>query len=232
MRTSDKRISQKAWEEAYEIIEQLILDTQLAPGEIITETAISERLGMSRTPVREAMQKLEEKGLIVSTNGRKRVHVLTIHEMEELFDLKICLEGQAVRWAIERGSEEDFHALGVIMAEMRLFVGESAADSGNDKKGLEQWLEIDRRLHQLIFKMAHAPKTEGIVHTLNRQFHRLKVGILTLEGRMHRSIQEHESFVKPMLEKNPETAEVAMKTHLDTVKHELVKLMGLFQYPA
>lgn len=232
MTTLDRKQSRKAWEEAYEIIEQLILNSQLAPGEIITETALSEQLGMSRTPIREAVQKLEEKGLIVSSNGRKRVHVLTIHEMEELFDIKICLEGQSVRWAVERGSESDFNELGIIMAEMRLFVEKSASDSVSEKRDLGQWLEIDRRLHQLVFQMADTPMTEGIIHNLNRQFHRLKVGVLTLEGRMHRSILEHESFVKPMLDRNPDAAELAIKTHLTTVKHELVKLMALFQYPA
>ena len=232
MNTIEKKQSKKAWEEAYEIVEQLIHDSQLEPGEIITETALSERLGMSRTPVREAVQKLEEKGLIVSTNGRKRVHLITIREMEELFDIKICLEGQAVRWAVERGSESDFDELGILMEEMRLFVEKSTDDSGSEKKEIGRWLEIDRRLHQLIFQMANAPKTEAVIHNLNMQFHRLKVGILTLEGRMRRSILEHESFVKPMLDKDSDSAERAMKIHLEAVKSELVKLMGLFQYPA
>ena len=232
MNTLEKKQSKKAWEEAYEIVEQLIHDSQLEPGEIITETALSERLGMSRTPVREAVQKLEEKGLIVSTNGRKRVHLITIHEMEELFDIKICLEGQAVRWAVERGSESDFDELGILMEEMRLFVEKSTDDSCSENKEIGRWLEIDRRLHHLIFQMANAPKTEAIIHNLNMQFHRLKVGILTLEGRMRRSILEHESFVKPMLDKDSDAAELAMKIHLGAVKSELVKLMGLFQYPA
>jgi len=232
MSTSEKKQSKKAWEEAYETLEQLIMDSQLTPGEAITEDYLAERLGVSRTPIREAIKRLEEKGLIVSSNGRKRVHLLTIQEMEEMFDIKICLEGRLVRWAVERGSEQAFGELGAIVAEMRSFVENSAGDEQREESELQEWLIIDRRLHQLVFQMANAPKTERIIHNLNLQWHRLKIGSLTLQGRMHRSIQEHESFVRAILDKDADEAERCMKSHLETIKREMVKLMTMFQYPA
>ncbi|TDB62706.1 GntR family transcriptional regulator [Arundinibacter roseus] len=232
MISAEKKSAKKAWEDAYLRIEQLILDSRLVPGDYITENSLAEQLGISRTPIRDAIKKLEEKGLIVSINGRKRIHLLTIHEMSEVFDIKICLEKQVVRWAIERGCPEEFEELGVLMGEMRNFVLNSSHAAGNEEDELQQWLEIDRRLHQLIFYMARAPKTESIIQTLNMQWHRLKIGSLTLEGRMKRSIHEHEKFVRAILDKKPDEAEQSMQMHLQTIKNEMIKLMTLFQYPA
>lgn len=231
MSSEAKITSKKAWEDAYTTIEELILSSQLTPGEAVTETALSERLGISRTPIREAMKKLEEKGLIISTNGRKRIYMLTIHEVEEVFDIKICLEGQVARWATERGTEDDFNELEVILAEMKLLVNKVAASSHDTEKELDKWLEIDRRLHQLLFQMADTPKIENIIHTLNMQWHRLKVGVLALEGRMERTVNEHERFVKAIHNRQADEAERAMKEHLENIKRELVKLMRMFQFP-
>lgn len=232
MEANAKTPSKKAWEDAYETIEKLILSAALTPGESITELALAERLGIGRTPIREAMKKLEERGLIISTNGRKRIYMLTIHEMEEVFDIKICLEGQVARWATERGEAGDFEELGRIMAEMRNFVDHAPGDAvGGEEKTLQAWLSIDKHLHHLLFKMAGAPKVESIINNLNMQWHRLKVGVLALEGRMHRTISEHEKFVKAIHTRDPEEAERAMKEHLENVKRELIKLMRIFQYP-
>jgi DNA-binding GntR family transcriptional regulator len=231
MAIEEKVASKKAWEDAYETIEELILSAQLTPGEAVTEIALSERLGISRTPIREAMKKLEEKGLIISTNGRKRIYMLTISEMEEVFDLKICLEGQVARWATERGSEEEFDELGIIMAEMRLFVEKASGLPEHEQQELNQWLEIDKRLHTLLFQMAKTPKANNIIQNLNRQWHRLKVGVLTLEGRMQRTVTEHEKFVKAIHNRSANEAEQAMKEHLENIKRELVKLMRMFQFP-
>ena len=78
--------------EAYAAIQELIMSSKIKPGEMITESGISERLSISRTPVREAIQKLEQEGLIFTEKRRKYVYVLTVKEIEEIFDIKICLE--------------------------------------------------------------------------------------------------------------------------------------------
>ena len=99
--------SRKNWEKAYDEIKHLILVMGIRPGENLSENALAARLGISRTPVREALKALEREGLVVSERGRKRAFVLTIRDVDEIFDLKIALEGKVARWAAERGSAAD-----------------------------------------------------------------------------------------------------------------------------
>ncbi len=226
------QINKKAWEEAYETIEHLILTMQMEPGEVITEMALSERLNISRTPIREAIKKLEEKGLIVTKNGRKKVYILTIKEIEEIFDIKIYLEGAVAKWAALRGEEAEFKELRKIMAEMKAFTAEKPQNEESEALRLKNWLAIDRKLHGVVFKMAKNQKSENIIKNMNIQWHRLKVGMLALEGRIEKTVAEHEAFVQAILEKNPEKAEQAMQEHMKNVKRELIKLMKVFHYPS
>ena len=64
----------------------------IKPGELVTEISLSKRLKIGRTPIREALKKIEQEGLIFTLKHRKRVYVLTLKELEEIFDIKICLE--------------------------------------------------------------------------------------------------------------------------------------------
>ena len=223
--------SKKAWEEAYDVIQDQILTLQIKPGEAVTEIALSDKLGIGRTPVREALKRLEQEGLIVTHNQRKRVYVLSIREVEEIFDLKTAIEGSVARWATERGKEEDFTELRILQEEIKLFLSARAADPQDEEAWLQKWLDLDRTLHAHLFKMAENHRSEGVIKNLNVQWHRLKVGILAMEGRIDRTVAEHQRFIEAILARDPDAAETAMKEHLQNLKRELVKLLKVYHYP-
>lgn len=224
--------SKKAWEKAYEMIETLILKSEIKPSETVTEVSLSERLNIGRTPVREALKKLEERGLIHTNNGRKSVYVLSIKQIDEIFDIKVCIEGGMAKWAAIRGQEKDFEVLEKIMEEMKAF-GSQMPLSKNESETetvLNKWLDIDKRLHSTLFKMANNLKSEEIIRNLNTHWHKWKVGLLTMEGRIEKAVGEHERFVLAILNRNPVAAEEAMKEHMENLRRELIKLLKLFNY--
>jgi DNA-binding GntR family transcriptional regulator len=221
-----------AWEQAYETIQGLILGMAIKPGEAVTEIALSQRLGLSRTPVREAFKKLEQEGLIVTTNRRKRVYILTIREMEELFDLKICLEGAVARWAAERADKDSRRRLRDVLLRMKRIAAARPADATQEQAWLEDWLDSDRRFHEALFEMAGNRRARQVIRNCNMQWHRLKLGMLTLEGRVERSVREHEQVASAILSGKPALAQKAMETHLQNLKKELVKVMRILHYPA
>jgi DNA-binding GntR family transcriptional regulator len=223
--------SKKAWEEAYETILDQILTLNIKPGEAVTEIALSDKLGIGRTPVREALKRLEQEGLIVTHNQRKRVYILSIREIEEIFDLKTAIEGSVARWATERGTEEGFTELRIIQEEIKLFLSARATEQQDEEVWLEKWLDLDRGLHAHLFRMAENHRAEGIIKNLNVQWHRLKVGILAMEGRIDRTVVEHQKFVDAILARDPDAAETSMKDHLQNLKRELVKLLKVYHYP-
>ncbi|NJO00547.1 MAG: GntR family transcriptional regulator [Bacteroidia bacterium] len=218
-------------EEAYKTIQALILSTQIRPGETVTENALSTQLGISRTPVREALTQLEQEGLIVSKNGRKRVYALTIREVKEIFDIKISLESAIVKWATERAKEENIQELRRIIDEMKAVAINRPENENEREQYLSQWLAKDRELHEVIFRMAGNKKAEEFIKKLNAQWHRLRVALYALEGRIVNSAEEHEGFVRHIIHRKPEAAEMAMQDHLENLKQELIKAMQLFHYP-
>lgn len=219
-------------ENAYTQIHDLILGMEIKPGEAITEISLSKRLSIGRTPVREALKKIEQEGLIFTTNHRKRIYILTLKELEEIFDIKICLESYVAECAANNCTSRYSKQLQIALKEMEIAASLSIQNDYEEKKRLNDWLIADRTLHHLLFKMADKPKIEPIIQTLDLQWQRLRLGIYTLEGRMNRSYLEHKTFVLAIIDKNPEEANNLMRLHLKNVSSELIKLFKMFNYPS
>jgi DNA-binding GntR family transcriptional regulator len=220
-----------AWKSAYTLIKDLIFSMEFRPGDIVSENRMAQRLGISRTPVREALKKLEQEGLIIASNRRKRVYVLTVKEIQEIFDLKKVVEGSIARWAAERGSEEDVGKLQAIIEEM----GEIAA--GKPEGTMEQeewkhaWLEADKRYHEQLFAMAGNQRAAQLIRSLNTYWHRLRLGIVAIEGRIEISQAEHRKITEAITGRDPEGAQKAAVSHLENLKNMLVNIMKVFHYP-
>lgn len=218
-------------ENAYSRIQELILGMDIKPGETITELSLSKRLGIGRTPVREALKKIELEGLIFSVNHRKRAYILTLKELQEIFDIKICLESYVAECAAINCQPRNCKELLKILGDMEAAANLNVLNDEEEKKRLNNWLTADRNLHHQLFKMADKPKIEPIIQTLDLQWQRLRLGIYTLEGRMKRSYFEHKIFVQAIIDHKPEEANNLMHTHLKNVSSELIKLFKMFNYP-
>ena len=220
-------------ERVYRIIQDLILTRQLQPGEAVTEVGLAEKLKVSRTPVREALNILEKDGLIVTHNRRKRVYVLTIQELANIFDLKISLEGSVASWAAQRGTKAQRKKLeGALKTMQRIAKDAAKKPETHQEKILDAWLTADRSLHDTLFEMADNQKAAQIISNLNTQWHRLRVAIYALEGRIEKAYVEHEKFVTAILDQDPDAAQSAMRQHLENLKKELIKILELFRFPA
>lgn len=213
---------------AYNSIHSMILSQKIAPGESVTEHALSQQLGIGRTPVREALAKLQAEGLIESEKGRKTVHSLTLDEIDEIFDIKIALESAMAGWAATRGSKVLKKKLAAIMIKMKNLAEYRPKDEVERKQYLQSWLKTDAALHQFIFKMADSEKAQNIIENMNQQWHRTRISVYALEGRVLRSAKEHETFVKHIISGDAQKAETAMKSHLQKLKQEIHPIFELF----
>jgi DNA-binding GntR family transcriptional regulator len=239
----DSSSAGSAWETAYTAIRDSILNMTLKPGEMISELTLSKELGISRTPIREAFKKLEQEGLIVSQNRRKRVYILTIGEIEEIFDLKCAVEGHVALLAAERKTPEQEDRLKDIMDRMGAFPAAELEDAVPDlspglpgdpenHRVLRAWLEIDEAFHDLLYEMARNSRARDYIHNLNRQWHRLRMGINAMEGRIEKSITEHLELGEKILSGRGEEARDLMVRHLGNLKRTIVSIMNIFHFPA
>jgi len=223
--------SGRAKQKAYETIKNLILSAELQPGQAVTETALSKSLGFSRTPIREALHFLEREGLIVARNRRKHVYILTIDEVEEIFDLKIEIESAVAGWAAQRGSRRQFRQLDKISKQMSRIARLRPDNELKEDAWLKKWLTVDHELYALLFTMAQNKRARQIFENFNSQWHQMKLGMLALEGRIEKSVIEHERIVREVCARRPAQAQKQMRKHLQNLRRELVKIMKLAHCP-
>lgn len=204
-------------QQAYDFVREQIINLGLKPSEYITDKQIAEQLGISRTPVREAFQRLEKEGLLV-TEARKgwRVYSLTLEDIYEIFELKIAIEGIGVRKAAECQDEGLRKELSEALEYMK-------KASKNDNR--DEWLEADVHLHNTLFLMADNVRAERIVANLNDQWHRLRLGYDAVQGRTAKSVKEHEAIVNSVLAGDAEEAELQIDIHLTRVRDDLIQLV-------
>lgn len=221
----------QAKKKAYEKIKSLIINAELRPGQSVTETALSQSLGFSRTPIREALHELEREGLIITRNRRKRVYILTVNEIEDIFDLKIEIESAVAAWAARRGTEDQLRQLDKISKNMNRLAKMRPGNQQKEEMWLNKWLVADRKMHALLFEMAGNNHARQIIENFNSQWHQMKLGMLALEGRVEKSAVEHERIVREICAGRPARAQKQMRIHLQNLRRELVKIMKLAHYP-
>jgi DNA-binding GntR family transcriptional regulator len=207
-------------QQAYDFVRNQIITLGFKPGEYLTDSLIAEKLAVSRTPVREAFQRLEKEGLLVN-EARKgwRVYTLELEDIHDIFDLKIAIEGMLVRKAAACQDEALRQDLTDALADMKLATTPDI------------WLQADSRLHNILFMMANNERAEQFVKNLNDQWHRLRLGYVALQGRTSVSIGEHEGFVESLLAGDGDLAEKRMREHLERVRDDLIVLVKRLVLP-
>ncbi|HKI90645.1 MAG TPA: GntR family transcriptional regulator [Draconibacterium sp.] len=215
---------------AYSVILKKIMNQELKPGENITEVSLSQKLGISRTPVRDAIQRLEIEGLIVTENRTKKVYYLTPRDIENIFDLKIAIESIMAHLAAQKGSDEQMDHLSNIVLQIRELINDLKSGNEDEETFFEKWINTDQLFHTKIAEMADNSRAEQIINTLNTQWHRIKMGLSAIEGRMEKSAAEHEMIGKAIISRDPVAAEQAVKAHLSNLKNVLLKIMQAFSF--
>jgi DNA-binding GntR family transcriptional regulator len=215
---------------AYEVILDNIMNFNLKPGEVITEVFLSEKLGISRTPVRDAIRRLENEGLVILQNRTKRIYFLTVKDIEEIFDLKIAIESKIASMAALKGNKEQMDKLSNLIIHIHKLITQKQRNEKDEESFFKEWLDTDIQFHDLLFHMADNQRANQYIQTLNMQWHRIKIGLSAIEGRVEKSAIEHELIGKAIVNRDSFEAEKSMKEHLHNLKLMLLKLMQTFQY--
>jgi DNA-binding GntR family transcriptional regulator len=133
-------------EDVYERVRNAILDGELAPGAVMSQVALAEELGISRTPLREALRMLQSEGLVEGEpNRRVRVAPMTPADLEELYVLRVTLEAEAVRLSVPRMTSSDLARMEGHIAEMAHYA------SAHDYRG---WVVPHSKFHRTLTQHA------------------------------------------------------------------------------
>jgi DNA-binding GntR family transcriptional regulator len=208
---------------AYEYIKRSIIDSSLKPGADISDAEIAARLGISRTPVREAMRQLELEGLVLHAPHRGwTVCMQQARDIQEMFEIKESLETMLVRQAVMNLTAEDKAVLVKSMASL---------EDATTRKDLDAWLAADECLQDTLFAAASNVRAKQIVASLNAQWHWIWLRLISLEDRMNQSAKEHRAILDQVLAGDAEGAARLMSGHITSVKRYLLSLLTNFVLP-
>lgn len=204
-------------ERVYDFVKTKIMHLEIKPGQYISDFEIAKILDVSRTPVREALRRLEQEGILINTGHGWKVYILTLKDIKDIFELKDQLEGMIARKAAESEDDELREKLKNTWLEMK-----QAAEI-ND---FSTWQKHDLEIHRIIFEMCPNKRTTEIIQGLNDQWYRLRIGLTALGNRIQQSTNEHERVVQAILSRDGEQAEISMRAHLNNVKEDLIRVLN------
>lgn len=205
---------------AYSKIKERIISGKLTPNEPIVEEALALDLEISRTPLREALQRLEIEELVVrQMNGRLKVAPVSILEVEEVFAIRAMLEAIVVEQATEKATDRDISKLTHIVLMI-----EQTFKTGN----IEDILYYGSKFHITIYEMSENKTALKILRQLNDHIHRYQRLIPTQNfKRLERSIKEHRLILDYMTAKDKLAASSVMKEHITNSLESVVKSLEI-----
>ena len=202
-------------QKAYAEIRRRILNGELSAEVPLSEYQLAEELGLSRTPVREAIKRLEREGLVQSIPNRGTfVAELTARDISEIYQVREQLEGFAARIAAETMSDESIKKL-----EEEILILNTLASEGQ----LIEVVDSDIRLHKHIIASTQNSRLIELLGTLDDQMHRVRALFPQSSQWLEATLAEHANIVKAIKARDGDAAEKAMKTHLRSAREYAVR---------
>lgn len=199
----------------FNTLRQAIITGEFAPGERLMEIALAEKLGVSRTPVREAIRKLELEGLVVMI-PRKGAEVAQITEkdLRDSLEVRCNLEELSVKLACERITKEGEEKLKLALADFRKAI---------EEQDFQKIVDSDIAFHDVIFEVTQNHRLMQIASSLREQVYRYRVQYIKDE-KLHPVLEEeHRMIVDYILKKDVKQAVSVMKKHIINQEEGVIK---------
>ena len=197
-------------DQVYSILRRKICEGEYAPGSWLQEVDLCDQLGVSRSPVREALRRLVSDGLVINIpNKGTFVKEFTCKDIDEIFDMRVLLEGYAILRSHQNLTSQRIETLLAILREMEI-----TYDAGR----LEEYTRADEELHREIVALGNnsiVSWTYDRVGFMNQQF---RVLSLSVRRRFEESMDEHRQTIHALIEGRAEEAEQCNRRHVELAR--------------
>jgi DNA-binding GntR family transcriptional regulator len=211
----DKNGESRLPQRAYLATRHAIRNLQLPPGQTVLEREMAEILGMSRTPVREALVRLEMEGWVRLIPRRGFVVApIVADELQQIYEVVEGLDGIACSLATKRATTKELDQLDHLVEEQA-----KALERGD----LLAWTDLDEQFHQTIVDLAQNPRLRGIMDSQTDQLYRARLYTIKLRPNPKLSIMDHKAIVTVMRTGEPEAARMMLVSHRLRSRNEILK---------
>ena len=202
----------------YNELQDAILSEQFKKGESLTEHFLTEKLGVSRTPVRSALQRLSEEGLVSLIPNRGAVVIgITKEDLVDIYKIRMRLEGLASAMAAQNITDECKKKLLETVALSEFYI---------QRRDPERLKELDTIFHHTIYEASGSRMIERILSDLHRNTKAYRRRSLCVPGRVPKMMEEHKEILSAILSGNAEEAERLTSAHIAHAMENMLSLLG------
>lgn len=203
----------------FNTLRQAILTGELKPGERLMEIHLANKLGVSRTPIREAIRKLELEGLVTMIPRRgAEVAQITEKSMNDVLEVRRAMDVLCVELACERISEEELTQLKLACDHFEEMV---------KTQDVKKIARADVELHDIILQATGNRRLIQLVNNLSEQMYRYRYEYIKDFSQHETLVEEHRIIYESLVNKDKETASEAAKTHIDNQKKAIIRRIRL-----
>ena len=204
-------------DQVFEKLESDIITGVYPRGEILTELRLVEELGVSRTPIREALRRLEQEHLIAESGKGSVVLGITVEDLIDIMEIRQRVEGLAAYHATLNMTEDDLEKLRSISELQDFYFG---------KRDLERLRLMDDHFHNMIYELSGRSVLRDALKPLHRKTQRYRKQNISDDTRLESSIREHKEIFDAMAAKDAKKAEELVTKHIANAKEYMVGRYG------
>lgn len=202
-------------QKVYRVLKEAIIKGFLEPGTKLLENKIAEEMHVSRTPVREAMQKLVAEGFVKTTpNQTMVVTEVSPEDVKEVLQIRGALEGLAASIAAKKINRQEIDELENVVAQMSLQVS---------RENLSSYCKVDDEFHDLILNICGNKWIIQIRDNLGSFIYRFRIKSLSVPGRLKYSLEEHQAIMKSLREHDSAEADRLSQIHMENTVINILK---------
>ena len=201
-------------EQIFEQLERDILSGAYARGELLTETKLSDKLGVSRTPIREALRRLDQEHIIKMTTKGAYVLGITAQDIDDIYEIRLRLEGWAASLAAERASEEEIAKLKETVELQEFYTLKEDADNIKN---------MDSTFHRLMYFMSGSTPLYDTLEPLHKRIIKYRKASISSGNRAHESLKEHKAIFEAIAAHDSVLAEKLVTEHVRKAQANIAK---------
>ncbi len=202
-------------QKVYRLLKESIIKGFLEPGTKLLENKIAEEMQVSRTPVREAMQKLVAEGFVkTAPNQTMVVTEVSPEDVKEVLQIRGVLEGLAARITAKKINRQEIDELENVVTKMSLHVS---------RENLSSYCKVDDEFHNLILNICGNKWIIQIRDNLGSFIYRFRIKSLSIPGRLKHSLEEHQAIMESLKKHNSEEADRLSKIHMENTVINILK---------
>lgn len=205
-------------DQIFEQLERDILTGKYQRGEVLSELRLSAELGVSRTPIREAVRRLEQENILKETGRGMVVIGISREDMQDMYEIRLRIEGLAASRAAANISDEQLKQMEQTLDLQSFYIDKQEGDSA------EQIRDMDSRFHELIYESSGSRAFHETLSALHRKIMKYRSASVSKHSRALLSLEEHRAIYDALAAHDSEAAEKAALKHVVNARDSMAEM--------